>query len=146
MDEFGLGGGRTGKHVRRTGRGRSGRAFRVHVRRTRGRKRGIAVISLPRLPFLTQLPVHDSHPRQWPRKKGIAAIRDLKEHLFNRRNSQLVVLTATVLDTDLVIRFVWQKTKFDAQAHVTSCILKETVHVYPELFVTSSTMSVHSES
>ena len=30
------------------------------------------------------------------------------------------------------------KDKNDGQAHVTSCTLKETVHVYPESFVTSS--------
>ena len=29
------------------------------------------------------------------------------------------------------------KDKHDAQAHVTSCTLQETVHVYPESFVTS---------
>ena len=30
------------------------------------------------------------------------------------------------------------KDKHDAQAHITSCIVKETVHVHPESFVTSS--------
>ena len=48
-------------------------------------KRGIVVISLPRLPPLTQLSVHDSHPRA-----AVAAEkgkRDLKEGLYNRSNS-----------------------------------------------------------
>ena len=36
------------------------------------------------------------------------------------------------------------KDKHDAQAHITSCTLKETVHVHPESFVTSS-ISVEQE-
>ena len=38
------------------------------------------------------------------------ARRDLKEGLYIKRNLQHVVLTATVLDTGLVIWFVRQKT------------------------------------
>ena len=63
--------------------------------------------------------------------------RDLKEGLYNRRNSSLVVLIATVLDTGLVTRSVRRKTKNDAQAHVTSRTLQGTVHVCPKSFVMS---------
>ena len=55
-----------------------------------------------------------------------------------------MVLIATVSDTGLVIRSVPPKDKHDAQAHVTSYILEETLHVYPESFVTSS-ISVEQE-
>ena len=52
---------------------------------------------------------------------------------FTKRSSHYVALTATASGTSLVIGFVRQKTKHDAQAHVKRCTVKETVRVHPEL-------------
>ena len=69
--------------------------------------------------------------------------RDLNEGLYNRR-----ILVTLCFDCNLGH---WSgdpigpvKDKNDAREHATSCTLQETVHVYPESFVSSS-ISVEQE-
>ena len=96
------------------------------------RNRGIVVTSLPRQPPVTRAPFSSGaggKGKTKPRGRSVNQKTLVTRCCHCNLSGHL---------SGNPIFSVKERDKHDAQAHVTSCTLGETVHVHPESFVTSS--------